>query len=483
MKISAALIMKNEEEHLPRLLKSLQGKFDEIVVVDTGSSDRSIEIAKEYGCKVYEKEWDGFADARNYAMSKCTGEWIWHFDADFELEDEEYRKFLLYAAKFNKNNSIDALTIYVRNFNALGILSGISSQTFIHKNSAQIFWQGNIHETLNTTNAILIPIYINHYGYEHKEVVYQKALRNLELIKKDLAIARKEDNRAELLKKLFYLFQSYGVIALYKQKLDEPFEEYIKEFFKLRQEFMADRALEFFVYYTLLYIAHILVVMQKDEQALEYLKKAAEEGYEHPDMLFSLTKLLYKKNKKEAKHYFIECLKRVDDFEKNRTTDSVVDNIDRIWEFIEQESVKLFGQDDIESLYKEWKKGRSAYFAAVLLLLMQKYQPQKLSSFANKIYKVHSNSERILLYLLQFNLADKFKLAQKILLLNPKNPTANKIVGIHFWKQKDFKQALSYFVNIPPFVDISDILPPFIDTLKACGFEQEARNLQKKLKK
>ena len=484
MKLSAALIMKNEEEHLPRLLKSLQGKFDEIVVVDTGSTDRSIEIAKEYGCRVYEKEWNGFADARNYAISKCTGDWIWHFDADFELEDEEFRKFLPYAAKFDQDDSINAFTIYVRNFNGLGILSGVSSQTFIHKNSSYVYWQGNIHETLNIQESLLIPVYINHYGYQHLEILYQKAWRNLELIKKDILLARQKNSKEELIKKLFYLFQSYGVIALYKQQLDEPFEEYIQEFMKLREEFKEHRALTFFAYYTLLYIAHIFVVLHKEELAKNYLQKAIEEGYEHPDILFNFAKLLYNGGKKkEAKEYFIRCLERVSDFEKNQTEDGVVDNIDRIWDFIEHESLKLFGAEDIETLYQIWKKRRSAYFAVVLVELIQKYQPQKLERFVKKIEKVYSTHERVLLYLLKTQLGDRLQLAKKIVELNPKNFNANKILGIYFWKLQEYKQALHYFINIPPFVDMSDILPQFIESLRACGFEKEAKKLQEKLKK
>lgn len=68
MKVSACIIAKNEEENLPRLLKSLAGKFDDIVLVDTGSTDKTKEIAREYGCRVYEIPWSGFADARNAAV-------------------------------------------------------------------------------------------------------------------------------------------------------------------------------------------------------------------------------------------------------------------------------------------------------------------------------------------------------------------------------------------------------------------------------
>lgn len=483
MKISAALIMKNEEEHLPRLLKSLQGKFEEIVVVDTGSSDRSIDIAKEYGCKVYEKEWNGFSDARNYAISKCEGDWIWHFDADFELEDEEFSKFLLYASKL-LNSDIEALTIYVRNFNAQGILSGISSQTFIHKKSKDIYWQGNIHEVLNIKESLLAPIYINHYGYQNPEILYQKALRNLELIKKDMAIAKKERNEEELLKKFFYLFQSYAIMAFYEKKLDESYEQDIKEFIDLRKNYINDKIFSFFSNYSLLYIAHIYSALDKQEEAKNTFEQTMKEGFKHPDILYDYTNLLLKEGKKNrAKEVFVRCLDGVRDFEKNKTVNNVVDNIEKIWEFIETKSTEIFAKEDIELIQKKWKKTLSPYFAALLLELLKRYDPQKVTKIANKIQKVHNNNERVLLYMIKSNLGNNIKLAQKIVQINPKNAIANKILGVKYWDEEDFEKALHHFATISPIVDISDILSPFIETLQACGFEQEANKLQFKLKK
>ena len=85
--ISASLIIKNEEAMLPKCLKSIKG-VDEIVIVDTGSEDKSIQIAKKAGAKVYtDYKWnDNFAEARNESKKHCTKEWLLIIDGDEALE-------------------------------------------------------------------------------------------------------------------------------------------------------------------------------------------------------------------------------------------------------------------------------------------------------------------------------------------------------------------------------------------------------------
>lgn len=86
--LSAALIVRNEERHLEDCLKSLAGRIDEVVVVDTGSADRSKEIARDLGARLYEYVWhDDFAAARNYAIDQARGSWILYIDADERLTE------------------------------------------------------------------------------------------------------------------------------------------------------------------------------------------------------------------------------------------------------------------------------------------------------------------------------------------------------------------------------------------------------------
>lgn len=87
--LSLCMIVKNEEPNLPQCLASVQGVVDEMVVLDTGSSDRSVEIAREFGAKVFTCQWqDNFSQARNEALNYVTGEWVLVLDADEVLTTE-----------------------------------------------------------------------------------------------------------------------------------------------------------------------------------------------------------------------------------------------------------------------------------------------------------------------------------------------------------------------------------------------------------
>ena len=87
MTLSVVIITFNEEHNLPRTLESVKWA-DEIVVVDSGSTDRTVEIAKSYGAKVWVEPWKGFAAQKNSALEKATGDWILSLDADEEVSEE-----------------------------------------------------------------------------------------------------------------------------------------------------------------------------------------------------------------------------------------------------------------------------------------------------------------------------------------------------------------------------------------------------------
>jgi glycosyltransferase involved in cell wall biosynthesis len=85
--LSVAIITLNEEANLLRTLESVRFA-DEVVVVDSGSTDRTVEIARTFGAKVFSEAWKGFALQKNSAIDKCVGTWVLSLDADEELTDE-----------------------------------------------------------------------------------------------------------------------------------------------------------------------------------------------------------------------------------------------------------------------------------------------------------------------------------------------------------------------------------------------------------
>ena len=92
-RLSVCLIVKNEEQFLAQCLKSIHGLAQQIVVVDTGSTDRTVEIAKSFGAEIYSFAWcDDFSAARNAALEHATGDWVLMLDADEELPAAEHER-------------------------------------------------------------------------------------------------------------------------------------------------------------------------------------------------------------------------------------------------------------------------------------------------------------------------------------------------------------------------------------------------------
>jgi glycosyltransferase involved in cell wall biosynthesis len=91
--VSLTMIVRDEESNLPHCLQSVRGLFDEIVVVDTGSRDRTIEIARSYGARVSQFAWvDDFAAARNASLARASGDFAFWLDADDVVEPAERQK-------------------------------------------------------------------------------------------------------------------------------------------------------------------------------------------------------------------------------------------------------------------------------------------------------------------------------------------------------------------------------------------------------
>ena len=110
-RISACLIVKDEEELLPKCLKSIKNAVDEIIIVDTGSIDNTVTIAKNFGAKVYYHSWnDSFSEARNHCLKYASGDWILQIDADEELEQADIIK--LKSAINNANYNAIAVAIH-----------------------------------------------------------------------------------------------------------------------------------------------------------------------------------------------------------------------------------------------------------------------------------------------------------------------------------------------------------------------------------
>jgi len=100
--VSAAIIAKDEEQHIGRLLESLKGRVGQVVLIDTGSSDRTVEIAKAHGAIVIHSPWrNDFSYHRNEAIEACDGIWILICDCDDEIVDTDFAETRMMLASGN----------------------------------------------------------------------------------------------------------------------------------------------------------------------------------------------------------------------------------------------------------------------------------------------------------------------------------------------------------------------------------------------
>ena len=140
-RLSVCLIVKNEEKFLGQCLQSIAGLAQQIIVVDTGSADRSLEIAKTFGAETYMIPWqDDFSAARNAALEHATGDWILILDADEELPAEQHSPLL---ADMNKPSLLACRLPLV---NLEHEADGQSFIPRLFRNAPGVFYTGRIHE-------------------------------------------------------------------------------------------------------------------------------------------------------------------------------------------------------------------------------------------------------------------------------------------------------------------------------------------------
>ncbi|ADU97127.1 glycosyl transferase family 2 [Thermovibrio ammonificans HB-1] len=369
--VAACVIAKNEEKNLPRLLESIRGKFDQIVVVDTGSTDRTVEIARSYGCKVVKHRWQGFADARNRAISEVDApvDWIWHFDADFELEEEEYRKALRAFKEIPPE--VDSISIGVRNFDQFGRIKAISSHIFIHRNDPSIRWEGAVHESPTVKCTVGLPIFVNHYGYADLETLLKKGKRNLELLKQELERYKGKDP-FEYSLKLFFLIQTYTLLAREEPAFRKEALKACREFFSISGNNLKDYG--FFLVYTYNYYLFLLLQEELYREFEEVLNNFKELKVEHPDILlleFSYWRQLG--NRKEAQEAILKFALLADEVEKNPFAYpyTAVSESTLAFENMVIRGELGFEPDEefIERVRKLWRKKKGKFLGLLLYLL------------------------------------------------------------------------------------------------------------------
>lgn len=228
MSISLCMIAKDEEENIGRALESIKDVVDEMIVVDTGSTDSTVKIAESYGAKVYYFEWNNnFSDARNFSLEKASGDWILIMDADDEFVREDAQKLI----DLTKKDGVDAYFMETLSF--VGDRPGydivMNLNVRLIKNKKEYRFLGTVHEQI-ACNIMAVNkdarietarIKFYHYGYLNKTVSEKnKRRRNIELLEKSLELEK--DNK--------FLFFCMGNEYLALKDFSKALEYYMKTY-------------------------------------------------------------------------------------------------------------------------------------------------------------------------------------------------------------------------------------------------------------
>jgi glycosyltransferase involved in cell wall biosynthesis len=234
LRLSLCMIVRDEEDMLPRTLEAAKRAVDEIIIVDTGSQDSTIEIAKSFGATVIEREWTGsFSDARNVSLEAATGDWFIYLDADEVLVTEDVEKLRGLLGQTWR----EAFFLHETNFTGTeeAGLSVVHSALRLFRNRPEYRFRGRLHEQI----AVHLPAYlperlaqspvrVNHYGYlgvvrDAKD----KSRRNI-----DLLLAQERESAPGSLNSFFHynLGSEYFAVG----EIDKALDEYEQGYEKLK---------------------------------------------------------------------------------------------------------------------------------------------------------------------------------------------------------------------------------------------------------
>ena len=190
--VSLCMIVRDEEEVLGRCLESVKNTVDEMIIVDTGSRDRTKEIAAEYTDKVYDFEWkQDFSAARNFSLSKGTMDYLMWLDADDILPGESAAAMLELKRKLPRDTDV-VMMPYAVAFDANGKSAFTYDRERLVKNNGAFFFRGRVHEVIPPVGNV----YYSDVLIEHRKIGPGDGDRNLRIYQDMEAKGENFDSRS-----------------------------------------------------------------------------------------------------------------------------------------------------------------------------------------------------------------------------------------------------------------------------------------------
>lgn len=194
IRISQCMIVKNEEKNIERALSWGRLVMWEQIIVDTGSTDRTVELAHQMGAKLYEFPWiNDFAAAKNYGIEQCGGDWIAFLDADEYMGAEDVKKLLPIIENLHKRGA-DGLSVSCKHLDEKGEIFASGTQVRFFRNTPDIRYRRRIHEQLESVSGKELrlgdgvkELSVFHTGYGCESLKEKKSSRrNQMLIQEEL---------------------------------------------------------------------------------------------------------------------------------------------------------------------------------------------------------------------------------------------------------------------------------------------------------
>lgn len=192
-RVSLCMIVRNEAHQLADCLEPVAGLFDEIIVVDTGSSDGTPEVAARYATRVVSRPWcDDFSAARNESLQHATGEWIFWLDADDRLDAKNVGRLRELLMQLEPRAAYLMETVCLSRDVAEG--ERLVSHLRLFPRDERLHWEGRVHEQVRPCPStlgyelVLAPVQILHTGYVDQATAARKLHRDIRLLRMDYAV-------------------------------------------------------------------------------------------------------------------------------------------------------------------------------------------------------------------------------------------------------------------------------------------------------
>ena len=299
MKISACMIVKNEAEVLANCLKSIHWA-DEIICVDTGSKDKTVEIAKQYGVKVFHHPWqDNFSLHRNQSISYASGDWFLIIDAD-EIISLGFDPRFIHDYLKKIPGDISALTCEIKEINNGDEVCSWMMAKLFRMDGFVRFDQIVHNEPIFKNKAAISEIKFHHSGYSLSPGKMKLKVNRT----KDLLIKRIDNNPKDYVAHL-YMVQTY----LYQSDFKSA-ESHVSKYFKFSKKNKDSRHHPIAYFFTTL----IWMKEEKYKDARRWCKKGLKHNPKDIDLNYLMAKICYsldlkKRFKMFANRYFLELVR------------------------------------------------------------------------------------------------------------------------------------------------------------------------------